>query len=141
MENRALRKHISSRSVARRAGLIAGLLLLVGCVTGSVRERFPCPEDVLVQWQIPGGWLVRELTPTQARVEVLDANISKDSAEARWEILRAQFRDGDRYWLYVRPEEDTLNHLGVQEGVVLLRECVQLGFVTTRIAVESASGG
>jgi len=94
----------------------------------------------LAQWQIPAGWIVRELTPAEARVEVVTANVAKDAAESRWELLQSQRRDGDRYWLYRRPETDTINALGVQEGIVLIRECVQLGFVTTRIAAESTSG-
>ena len=94
----------------------------------------------MAQWQIPAGWIVRELTPAEARVEVVTANVAKDAAESRWELLQSQQRDGDRYWLYRRPETDTINALGVQEGIVLIRECIQLGFVTTRIAAESTSG-
>jgi len=111
----------------------------VGCSTTSVQGRFPCPDDVLAQWRIPAGWVVRELTPARARVEVVTANVSKDSAEARWQALESQWRDGDQYWLYRRPEADTINALGVQEGVVLIRGCDQLGFATTRIAVEPAT--
>lgn len=121
-----------------RAWLIATLLLIFGCVSSSIRDRFPCSDDVLAQWQIPAGWLVREITPTQAGVEVASANISKDSAEARWEALQKLWREGDQYWLYLRPDDDTLNALGTQRGVVLVRECGQLGFVTTRIATEPA---
>jgi hypothetical protein len=121
---------------ARWLGWALISLVLVGCATGSVSRRFQCNEDLLSQWQIPAGWLDRELTPTQARVEVLTSNLSKPAAEARWEALRALWRDGDRYWLYQRPEEDTINALGAQRGVVLLRGCEQLGFVTTRIETE-----
>jgi hypothetical protein len=112
---------------------------LVGCATSSVRDRFPCPDDVLAQWQIPAGWVVRELTPAQARAEVATANVSKDSADAGWRALEGLWRDGDRYWFYRRPEADTINALGIQEGVVLTRECSQLGFVTTRIATEPST--
>jgi hypothetical protein len=120
--------------------LLASFLLgSVGCATTSVGDRFACPDDVLAQWSIPAGWVVRELTPAQTRAEVVTANVSKDSAEARWADLDAQFRDGDHYWLYRRPEADTINALGAQEGVVLIRGCEQLGFVTTRIAVEPAT--
>ena len=117
--------------------LVAALLLACGgCATTSVRDRFPCSEDEFAQWQISAGWVVRELTPAQARAEVVTANVSKGSAEARWRDLQNRWRDGDRYWLYRRPETDTINALGAQEGVVLIRECEQLGFVTTRIATE-----
>ena len=117
--------------------LVAVLLVVsVGCATSSVRDRFPCSDDVLAQWQIPAGWVVRELTPAQARAEVATANVSKASVESRWRAVEELRRDGDRYWLYRRPEADTINALGIQEGVVLTRECSQLGFVTTRIATE-----
>ena len=117
--------------------LMAGSVLAAGCATGSISGEFECSDDQIGQWQIPAGWLDRELTSTQARAEVLTANLSKPSAESRWDELRIQWMDGDRYWLYVRPEEDTLNALGVQRGVVLIRGCEQLGFVTTRIETET----
>lgn len=119
--------------------VIAAALLtcLGGCTTGAVQDRFPCPDDQIAQWQIPAGWIVRELTLAEARVEVSTANVARDAAESRWELLQNTRRDGDSYWLYRRPETDTINALGVQEGIVLIRGCVQLGFVTTRIAVES----
>lgn len=82
----------------------------------------------------------REMTPAEARAEVVTANVVRESAEARWEVLHSKWKDGDRYWLYRRPEVDTINAIGAQEGVVLIRGCEQLGFVTTRIAVESISG-
>ncbi len=78
----------------------------------------------------------RELTRTEARVEVLTANLSKDSMEARWDTLLGQWQPGDEFWLYRRLDEDSLNALGVLRGVVLIRGCEQLGFVTTRIATE-----
>ncbi len=115
------------------------LMSVVACATTSVRDRFPCSDDVLAGWQIPAGWVVRELTPAQARAEVVTANVSKDSAEAGWRRLEDQWRGGDQYWLYRRPEADTINALGAQEGVVLIRGCDQLGFVTTRIATEPSS--
>jgi len=123
--------------------IISATLLasLGGCTTGAVKDRFPCSDDQIAQWGIPAGWIERELTPAEARVEVSTANVAKDAAESRWEFLQNQRRDGDRYWLYRRPETDTINALGVQEGIVLIRGCVQVGFVTTRIAAESASGG
>ena len=87
----------------------------MGCLTSAVHRHFDCPDEVLAEWQIPAGGMEHELTPAR---------------------LRKQLRDGDKYWLYRRPEENTLNALGAQEGVVLIRGCEQLGFVTTRIATE-----
>jgi len=107
-----------------------------GCLSTSPQERFDCPEEVLADWQIPAGWMVKALTPTEARAEVLTANLSKEACEARWESLRDQWLEGDSYWLYRRPAEDTINALGAQQGVVLVRGCTQLGFVTTRIETE-----
>jgi len=124
-----------------KISLVAALLLAcAGCATTSVQDRFRCSEDELAQWQIPAGWVVRDLAPTRARAEVVTANVAKDSADARWRTLEGLRRDGDRYWLYRRPETDTINALGAQEGVVLIRECEQLGFVTTRIATEPPAG-
>ena len=108
----------------------------MGCLTSAVHRHFDCPDEVLTGWQIPAGWMEHELTPAQARAEVLNTNLSREGCEARWEELRTQWRDGDTYWLYRRLEENTLNALGAQEGVVLIRGCEQLGFVTTRIATE-----
>ena len=56
-------------------------------------------------------------------------------------ILLAKWRSGDHYLFYRRPEQPWLNDLGIQEGVVLIRGCDQLGFVTTSVATETASGG
>lgn len=108
----------------------------LGCLSTSPVDRFECSEEVLADWQIPVGWMDKVLTATEARVEVLTANLSKEACEARWESLRDQWRDGDVYWLYRRPAEDTINALGAQQGVVLIRGCKQLGFVTTRIETE-----
>jgi hypothetical protein len=125
------------RTLLRLAGAVLVLAAAAGCATGSRHERFGCTDDALAGWQIPPGWIVRELTTAQARAEVISSNIVQDSAEARWNDLRNRWRDGDRYWLYRRPESETINALGAQEGVVLVRGCEQLGFVTTRIATES----
>ncbi len=123
--------------MVKRILLTVALVGLVGCATGSVYKRFPCPEETLADWQISAGWIVRDLTPAQARVEVSTANIAQDAAESRWQLLQNRRRDGDRYWLYRRPENDTINAIGAQEGVVLIRGCEQLGFVTTRMAAET----
>jgi hypothetical protein len=116
--------------------IIAIAVSSLGCLSASPEDRFDCPEEVLADWHIPAGWMVKALTPTEARVEVLTANLSKEACEARWETLRDQWREGDSYWLYRRPDEDTINALGAQQGVVLVRGCDQLGFVTTRIETE-----
>ena len=108
----------------------------LGCVSTSPQRLFDCPDEVLGDWEIPAGWMEKALTPTEARVEVLTANLSKESCEARWKSLRDQWRTGDSYWLYRRPAEDMINALGTQQGVVLVRGCTQLGFVTTRIETE-----
>jgi len=120
-----------------RAWLIVSMIVACsGCLSTAPQRHFDCPEEVLGDWQIPAGWMAKELTPTDARVEVLTANLSREACEARWESLRTQWRDGDRYWLYRRPAEDTINAVGAQRGVVLVRGCTQLGFVTTRIETE-----
>jgi len=80
--------------------------------------------------------MAHELTPTEARVEVSTANLSKDSMEARWKDLHARWRTGDAFWLYRRMDEQSIHALGVQRGVVLIRGCEQLGFITTKIATE-----
>ncbi len=64
-----------------------------------------------------------------------------DGIRERWEALLAKWRSGDHYLFYRRPEQPWLNDLGIQEGVVLIRGCDQLGFVTTSLATETASGG
>jgi len=122
--------------VSRAISALALAVVCSGCLSASPQERFDCPEEVLADWQIPAGWMAKELTPIEARVEVLTANLSKEACEARWEALRDQWREGDSYWLYRRPDEDTINALGVRQGVVLVRGCSQLGFVTTRIETE-----
>ena len=132
-ENTRLARRLMRRLIAAVFGLVAA----TGCATGSVEERFGCTEDELSRWQIPAGWIERELSPAEARAEVISSNIVQDSAEARWGALKKQWREGDRYWLYRRPGTDTINDLGVQEGVVLIRGCEQLGFVTTRMATEA----
>jgi hypothetical protein len=123
-------------AIVTRAVVFALFVCIAGCATGSVRERFPCPDETLADWPIPAGWIIRELTPVEARVEVATANIAKDAAESRWQQLQDRWREGDRYWFYRRPGGDTINAVGIQEGVVLTRQCDQLGFVTTRIEVE-----
>jgi hypothetical protein len=121
-----------------RLSLLVFAVMCSACLTTSPADRFGCSEEVLADWQIPAGWMVKVLTPTQARVEVLTANLSKEACEARWASLRDQWRDGDRYWLYRRPAQDTIIALGAQRGVVLIRGCTQLGFVTTRIETEES---
>ena len=85
------------------------------------------------EWQIPAAWYVRELSPEKAQEQILTGNLGVDAIGDRWQALRAQWRDGDRYWSYRRPEESWVVHLGWQEGVVLNRDCRQLGFVATSV--------
>jgi hypothetical protein len=99
--------------------------------------RFECTDDQAAQWRIPAGWIVRELTPVEASLEVARATLVQESADARWEALRSTWREGDTYWLYRRNPSDTINALGARQGVVLIRGCEQLGFVTTRIESET----
>ncbi len=72
-------------NVLLRIIVLLSLLFSASCMTSSVVDRFDCPEDALGDWQIAAAWLDRELTPSEARVEVLTANLSKDACEARWE--------------------------------------------------------
>lgn len=87
----------------------------------------------MAEWQIPAGWYVRELTPEKAHQQVLVGNIGVEAIRDRWQALHDQWREGDQYWRYRRPEERWLSPLGWQEGVVLNRGCEQLGFVTTSV--------
>jgi hypothetical protein len=81
--------------------------------------------------------MVRELSWSEAAVEVLNANLARPSMEARWEELQDLWREGDAYWLYRRTDENSVHALGVRRGVVLLRGCRQIGFITTRIETEA----
>lgn len=115
---------------------LTAVCLCASCSTSSITRNFACSDEILGEWEIPAAWMERELTRTEARVEVLTANLSKESMEARWETLLGQWQPGDEFWLYRRVDEDSLHALGVLRGVVLIRSCEQLGFVTTRIATE-----
>jgi len=90
----------------------------------------------MAEWGIPAAWYVRSLTPEQAHEQVLTGNLGVDGIRDRWEALHDQWRDGDQYWRYRRPEERLISTLGWQEGVVLNRGCRQLGFVTTSMQVD-----
>jgi len=132
----ALRSTLYPDLMSRDWLVVAMVVACLGCLSTSPQRLFDCPDEVLGDWEIPAGWMAKELSPTGARVEVLTANLSREACEARWEALSKQWRNGDNYWLYRRPAEETLNTLGAQQGVVLLRGCSQLGFVTTRIETE-----
>lgn len=84
-------------------------------------------------WRIPAAWYVRSLTPEQASKQVVNGNLGMASIRERWETLQGLRRDGDQFWRYLRPEGEMINALGWQEGVVLNRGCLQLGFVTTSV--------
>jgi hypothetical protein len=87
----------------------------------------------MADWQIPAAWYVRALTPEQAYEQVLAGNLGIDAVRDRWQTLQDQGRGDDQYWRYYRPEERIINAPGWQEGVVLNRGCLQLGFVTTSV--------
>ncbi len=122
-----------------RSVLGLGLVASVACTTATLRDRPECPQEVMADWQIPAAWYVRELTPEQASEQVLSGNLSVDAIRERWQALHDQWRDGDRYWRYERPEEHYISSLGWQEGVVLNRGCRQLGFVTTSVQVDQSA--
>ena len=106
----------------------------MGCQTVPTRENFGCSEEQTADWHIPAGWCLRELTPEEAYTTVITGNLPMDAIRDRWEALQTKWRSGDRYLFYRRPEQPWLNDLGAQEGVVLIRGCDQLGFVTTSVA-------
>ena len=90
----------------------------------------------MAEWQIPAAWYVSTLSPEQALEQVLIGNLGVDGIRERWETLHDQWRDGDQYWRYKRPEERWVSAIGWQEGVVLNRDCRQLGFVTTSVQAD-----
>ena len=100
-----------------------------------------CSEELTADWYIPAAWCQRDLTPEAAYAEVISGNLPMDEIRERWEGLNTKWRSGDRYWFYRRPEQPWLNDLGAQEGIVLIRGCDQIGFVTTSVALESSRGG
>ena len=119
-----------------RVGFVAILLGFSGCVTSSIEDSFDCPDDVIADWEISAGSLVRPLSPEQAHHTVLTGNLPIDGIRDRWESLHDQWQVGDQYWLYSQPEEPWINATGAREGVVLIRGCSQLGFVTSSIGNE-----
>lgn len=90
----------------------------------------------MAEWQIPAAWYLRALSPEQAHEQVVTGNLGVEAIRARWEALHDQWRSDDQYWRYRRPEDELVNPLGWQEGVVLNRGCRQLGFVTTSMQVD-----
>jgi len=119
-----------------RLVFVAILLGSSGCVTSSIEDSFDCPDDVIADWEISAGSLVRPLSPEQAHHTVLTGNLPIDGIRDRWESLHDQWQVGDQYWLYSQPEEPWINATGAREGVVLVRGCSQLGFVTSSIGEE-----
>jgi hypothetical protein len=117
------------------------LIAVAGCQTMPTRQDLGCSEDLTADWHIPAAWCLRGLTPEEAYSEVVSGNLPIDHIRERWEALHAKWRSGDRYWFYRRPEQPWLNDLGAQEGVVLIRGCDQLGFVTTSVASQPPRGG
>jgi hypothetical protein len=104
---------------------------LTTCTTAPMHERPQCSEEVVAEWEIPAVWYLRSLTTEQAYEQVLTGNLGIEAVRDRWQALNEQRREGDQYWRYYRPEGQLINDIGWQEGVVLNRGCLQLGFVTT----------
>jgi hypothetical protein len=87
----------------------------------------------MAEWQVPAAWYVRPITSEKAHEQVLTGNLGIEGIRDRWQSLHEQWQGGDQYWRYYRPEDELINPLGWQEGVVLNRGCLQLGFVTTSV--------
>ena len=95
----------------------------------------------MAEWQIPPAWYLGVLTPEKAHEQVLTGNLGVEAIRERWQTLHDQWRDGDQYWRYRRPEERWVSPLGWQEGIVLNRGCRQLGFVTTGVQPGEEGAG
>jgi len=120
--------------MVKRAALYAiPILMCLSCTSASFSDRPDCSEELTAEWQIPAAWYVRDLTPEKAHEQVLIGNLGVEAIRGRWQALHDQWRDGDQYWRYRRPEQSLVSPLGWQEGVVLNRGCLQLGFVTTSV--------
>jgi hypothetical protein len=107
--------------------------MLTACTPVWMHDRPRCLEEEMAEWQIPAAWYVRSLTPEQAHEQVLSGNLSIEAVRDRWQALQRRRREGDQFWRYYRPEGEGIEALGWQEGVVLNRGCLQLGFVTTSL--------
>ena len=115
---------------------LAVVVLCWGCAGSSLRAGGECPGERLAEWQIHPSWCVRELSPTEAEREVLSGTLPLDGIRNRWQELRAKWQDGDRYWLYVMPEEEWLNPTSTERGIVLIRGCRQVGHLATSLGSE-----
>jgi hypothetical protein len=116
-----------------RIAVIFSLLACMSCATASLKDRPECSEESMAEWQIPAAWYIRALTLEKAHEQILTGNLGVDAIRERWQALHDQWRTGDQYWRYERPEERWINPLGWQEGIVLNRGCRQLGFVATSV--------
>lgn len=110
---------------------VVGLLAAIGCQSSSPPVDFNCPDSEIAQWEIPAGSLDRSLTPEQAYNKVLTGSLPIDGIRDRWQELADRWRSGDQYWAYTLEEEQLINDVGDQEGVVLIRGCQQLGYLAT----------
>ena len=115
------------------------MFALTACSTASMHDRPDCVDELMAEWHIPAAWYLRAVTPEKAHEVVVTGNLGVDAIRDRWDELHQQWRHGDQYWLYRRPEEPWVNQLGWQEGVVLNRACRQLGFVTTSVQVDEGA--
>jgi hypothetical protein len=120
-------------TVIWRGAFVFSVLACMSCTTASLYGRPDCSEEVMAEWQIPAAWYVRDITPEKAHEQVLTGNLGVEAIRDRWQALHDQWQEGDQYWRYKRPEERWVSPLGWQEGVVLNRDCQQLGFVTTGV--------
>ena len=131
------RQALAQRGVVlTRVLALAACLVLLGCQTSPNQGLRSCPDEILAEWEIGANRLVRPLSPEQAQRTVLTGNIPMDTIRERWEALRNQRQAGDQYWLYYRPKEPWIHAVEAEEGVVLIRGCSQVGFVTTSMSHE-----
>lgn len=139
MCNASCRSALYPRTVIRKVFLTLYLVATAGCASSSLMHRPECSAEAMGDWQIPAGWYQRELTVEKAHEKVLIGNLVDDAVRQRWRELHGQWREGDQYWRYRRPEDEWIRSLGWQEGVVLNRGCRQIGFVTTSVQGEEES--
>jgi hypothetical protein len=70
---------------------------------------------------------------------VLTGNLPIEGIRDRWQALADAKEPGDRFWSYSLGDEQLVNDMGGQEGIVLIRGCRQIGFVATSIGTDSRS--
>lgn len=108
----------------------------IGCTITAGGTRFECSDDELSGWDIHHSWLERRISEDTAVGIIAGGNVPGIFESERWADLRDSQREGDQLWTYHRPDEKWLRHTAPEEGIVLIRGCKQLGFVTTNLAAE-----